>query len=98
MSEQNPEGTEQTTPATGTDAPPSVEPVSPTPQAPEPTDVNPDTAAAVGEPDGNAVDASDDPNLGHAFEDQSHGVGVGPGQTTEEIEAGSSGDDVAGAI
>lgn len=88
----------QQNPPAGDTAPPQVDPLAPTPQAPDAPDVNPETAAAVGEPDGNAVDASDDPNLGHAFEDQSHGVGVGPGQTSEEIEAGSDRDDVAGAI
>lgn len=39
-------------------------------------ETNPQTEAAVGKPDGNAVDASEDPNLGHAFEDQAHGVGA----------------------
>lgn len=44
------------------------------------------------------TDASVDPNLGHAIEDQKHGVGIGPGVTSEQIEAETPTDDVAGSI
>jgi hypothetical protein len=80
------------------EAPPQVDPIS----APEPPEdqpeVNPDTEAAVGTPDGNSVDASEDPNLGHALKDQSHGVGFGPTQTSAVGEQGVDDDDVAGAV
>jgi len=67
---------ETTAPPTGENAPPSVEPLSPNQPVEDQPDVNPQTEAAVGRPDGNSVDASEDPNLGHAFEDQAHGVGA----------------------
>lgn len=66
--------------------PPQVEPIAPPEAEGETPDVNPETAAAVGEPDGKSVDASEDPNLGHAFEDQAQGVGVGPTQTSADGE------------
>ena len=102
------------TPPEGENAPPSVEPLSP-PQ-PDNTDVAPvgqTDQAAAGEPDPNnpankaAVDASEDPNLGHALEDQKQGVGVAPTdpgdagegnpgtafQTTEQVEGGTTDSD-----
>lgn len=92
MSEQNPEQNEPQNSPEGDQAPPQVETIAPPETASDQPEVNPDTEAAVGKPDGNAVDASDDPNLGHAFEDQSHGVGVGPTQTSAEGEKSDGGD------
>lgn len=118
MSEQNPEQPQN--PPQGDEAPPSVEPVTPTEQPGT-------TFEPVGQPDTQtggdettstdsgqkAVDASEDPNLGHALEDQAAGVGVGPSQggdagegnpgthpqTTEEVEQGTAGgDDTASAV
>jgi hypothetical protein len=96
MSEQE-TGTPQTdTPGQGQEAPPQVEPVTPPEPSTDTPQENPETVAAVGKPDGRSVDASDDPNLGHAFEDQAQGVGVGPTQTSEQGEGSSA--DTAEAI
>lgn len=88
-------------------------PTPPTPddQPPQPTAPEPDTDA---DETPKAVDASEDPNLGHALEDQKQGVGVAPTepgdagegnpgthpQTTEEVEAAQTetDDDAAGSL
>lgn len=107
-------------PPEGETAPPQVEPLSPPqPDNPDVAPVGQTPEAQAGGPDPNnpanqtTVDASEDPNLGHAVEDQKAGVGVAPTepgdagegnpgthfQTTEEIESdGKEPGDVAESI
>lgn len=98
MSDTPQEPTRPDTPPQGDEAPPQVDPIA----APQPPDEQPQTGTGettdAVQTKGGAVDASEDPNLGHALEDQAQGVGIGPTQTSAQGEGEGDGGNVAGAI